>query len=146
MIPMPEQNFENHAQRVPGFLAVGLVLFLSFIGAGVNLYHAVGDHHRLYSAALILVLTVCTFLVAFFCRTFALKAQDRAIRAEENLRHYVLAGKLLDSRLKPLQIVALRFASDGEFAGLAKQAADKGMAPVDIKKAVKNWRPDFYRA
>lgn len=143
---MPEQNLENHAQRVPGFLAVGFVIFLTFIGAGVNLYQSVGDHQRLYSAALILVLTVCLFLVAFFGRTFALKAQDRAIRAEENLRHFVLTGKLLDGRLQPLQIVALRFASDGEFVELARQAAEKGTAPLEIKKAIKHWRADFYRA
>ena len=146
MGPMPEQNFENHAQRVPGFLSVAFVLFLTLIGAGVNLYQSMGDHQRLYSAALILVLTLCVFVVAFFGRVFALKAQDRAIRAEENLRHFVLTGKLLDARLQPLQIVALRFAADGEFVDLARQAAEKGMAPVDIKKAVKSWRADFYRA
>ena len=143
---MPEQNFANHTQRIPGFLAVGITLILTFLGACVNLYHSIGDHHRLYSAALILVLTVCIFATAFFCRTFALKAQDRGIRAEENLRHYVLTGKLLDARLQPLQIVALRFASDAEFASLARLAAEKDMAPVDIKKAVKDWRADTYRA
>jgi len=26
-------------------------------------------------------------MIALFCRVFSLKAQDRAIRAEENLRH-----------------------------------------------------------
>jgi uncharacterized protein DUF6526 len=81
-----------------------------------------------------------------FCRTFALKAQDRAIRAEEQLRHYVLTGKLLDSRLSVKQIVGLRFASDGEFVALAKRAADEHMEPDAIKKAVTVWRPDTYRA
>jgi Family of unknown function (DUF6526) len=90
-------------------------------------------------------LTICVFMTAFFARTFALKAQDRAIRAEENLRHFVLTGKLLDSRLEPLQIVGLRFASDAEFPALALQAAEKGLSQKDIKALVKNWRPDFYR-
>ena len=54
-------------------------------------------------------------MVFFFCRMFPLQAQDRAIRAEENLRHYVLAGKLLDSRLTIRQIIGLRFAIDEEF-------------------------------
>jgi hypothetical protein len=45
------------------------------------------------------VLTVCLSLTALFARMFALKAQDRAIRAEENLRHFVITGKLLDPRL-----------------------------------------------
>ena len=91
-------------------------------------------------------LVVCSLLIAFFARTFALKAQDRAIRAEENLRHFAMTGKLLDSRLETLQIVALRFAADAEFVDLAKKSAEQGTAPKDIKQAIKNWRPDLYRA
>jgi len=143
---MSEQNFANHTQRVAGFLALGLVLLLTLIGAGVNVYQSLGDHQRLYSATLIFVLVLCVFVTAAYARVFALKAQDRAIRAEENLRHYVLTGKLLDARLSVPQIVALRFASDGEYVELAKKAAEGGTAPMEIKKAVKNWRGDFYRA
>lgn len=142
---MSEQNYQNHTQRVAGFLLLLGVLFLTFLGACVNLYHSLGNHDRLYSASLLVVLSVCAFFCAGFARTFALKAQDRAIRAEENLRHYVLTGKLLDPRLTPLQIVALRFASDGEFAELARGAAEKGTAPDEIKRAVKKWRADTYR-
>lgn len=142
---MPEQNYENHSQRVPGYLALLLILLVTFIGAGVNLYRSLGDHQRLYSASLIFALSACVFSAAGYGRTFALKAQDRAIRAEENLRHYVLTGKLLDTRLQPLQIVALRFASDEEFPDLAKRAVDQGMAQVDIKRSILKWRPDTYR-
>jgi hypothetical protein len=77
---------------------------------------------------------------------FALKAQDRAIRAEENFRHYLLTGKPLDSKLTIRQIIGLRFASDEEFPSLAQKAAEEGMSEDDIKKAVKNWRGDYYRA
>jgi hypothetical protein len=140
------QNYANHAQRVPVFLGMLVVLLLTFIGAGVNMYQSFGDHQRMYSASLILTLTGCALVGAVFSRTFALKAQDRAIRAEENLRHFVMTGKLLDPRLETLQVVALRFASDGEFVELAKKAAEQGMAPKDIKQAVKNWRADLYRA
>jgi hypothetical protein len=140
-----QQNFANHTQRVVGFLALALVLTLTIIGAGVNLYQSWGDHERIYSAALILVLSLCVFAAAGYARTFALKAQDRAIRAEENLRSYVLTGKLLDPRLTVQQIIALRFACDAEFAALAQQAAEQSTAPVAIKQAVKNWRADFHR-
>ncbi|MFN0170020.1 MAG: DUF6526 family protein [Bryobacteraceae bacterium] len=142
---MPQQNYQNHVRRVPGFLALLLILLATFIGAGVNLYRSIGDHQRLYSASLILVLSACTFFCAGFGRTFALKAQDRAIGAEENLRHYVLTGKLIDRKLTPKQIVALRFADDDEFADLARRAASENMAPDDIKQKVKNWRADNYR-
>lgn len=142
---MSQQNFENHSQTVPGYLAAAFAIIATVIGAGVNLYLSLGDHQRLYSASLILVLSVCVFFIGWYARVFPLKAQDRAIRAEENLRHYVLTGKLLDPRLEPLQIVALRFAFDDEFPALAKKAAEERMAPKDIKRAVRNWRPDTYR-
>ncbi len=142
---MEQQNFSNHTQNVKGFLTLGGVILLSMIGSGVNLYHSWGNHDRFYSAALLFVLMWIVLFVAFYARTFALKAQDRAIRAEENLRHYVLAGKLLDARLTVRQIIGLRFASDGEFAELAKKAAETGMGETEIKQAVKNWRGDYYR-
>ena len=90
-------------------------------------------------------LTVAAILLFVFVRVFPLKAQDRAIRAEEQLRHYVLTGKLLDRRLTMRQIVALRFASDGEFGALALRAVEQSMSPDAIKQAVKEWRADTYR-
>jgi hypothetical protein len=144
---MAEQNYKNHARLVPMFHFVALpLLLLTLIGSIVNLIQSFGDHERLYNAALIVALSFATLLSAFFGRVFALKAQDRAIRAEENLRHFVMTGKLLDARLSVAQIVAVRFTSDGEFVALAQKAAQDGMKPDDIKRAVKNWRADEYRA
>jgi len=120
-------------------------IVLTLIGSLVNLYKSLGDHQRLYSASLIAVIMVCLLILFFFCRIFALKAQDRAIRAEENLRHFVLAGKLLDSRLTVRQIVGLRFASDEEFAALAQRAAQESLSEDEIKKSIRNWRADHYR-
>ena len=41
-------------------LGFPLILFLTIIGAGVNLYESWGDHQRIYSASLILTLSCCT--------------------------------------------------------------------------------------
>jgi hypothetical protein len=143
---METQTYANHTQTVFGYHRILLpVLGLTLIGAGVNLYLSIGDHQRLYSASLILVLTICVIACAFVMRLFALKAQDRAIRAEENLRHFVLVGRLLDPRLSVRQIIALRFASDTEFPGLAQRAATESLEAKDIKQAVKAWRADTYR-
>jgi len=140
------QSYSNHAQIVPMFHYVTLgILQLTFIGACVNLYVSWGDHARFYSASLLVTLSFSTLLVSLYARSFALKAQDRAIRAEEQLRHYVLTGKLLDPRLTVKQIIGLRFASNEEFVALAQRAADQNLAPKDIKQAVKNWRADTYR-
>lgn len=143
---METQNYANHRQVVPAFHYVLFpLLVLTLIGAGVNLYESWGDPIRFYSASLIVVLTFCVLMLMFLCRMFAVKAQDRAIRAEENLRHFVLTGKLLDARLTIRQIIALRFASDDEFVPLAKEAAEKNLEADVIKKAVKKWRGDTYR-
>lgn len=141
-----EQSYSNHARTVPLYTYVtwGLLL-LTFIGACVNLYQSWGDHQRLYSASLLVTLTFTTMFIAFFARSFALKAQDRAIRAEEQLRHYVMTGKLLNPRLSMKQIIALRFASNEEFVALAQRAVDQGLSPKDIKQAVTHWRADHDR-
>jgi hypothetical protein len=143
---MPTQNYANHAKMVPMYHYVLFgVLVLTDIGSVVNLILSFGDHERLYSAALIMVLCDCVLVLAFYARAFPLKAQDRAIRAEENLRHFAMTGKLLDPRLSALQIVALRFASDAEFVALAARAAAENLAPKDIKQAIQTWRADEYR-
>jgi hypothetical protein len=143
---MDTQNYANHRQTVPIFHFVLLpVLLLTVIGSIVNLVKSWDDHQRLYGASLIVVLSISSFLILFLCRVFALKAQDRAIRAEENLRHFAITGKLLDPRLTIRQVIALRFASDAEFVPLARKAADGGLSANDIKKDIKNWRADTYR-
>jgi hypothetical protein len=143
---MEEQSYAKHAKFVPLYHIVLFgIIVLTLIGSIVNLFQSVGDHSRLYNAALIVAMSFAMLLLMFFCRIFPLKAQDRAIRAEENLRHFVLAGKLLDKRLSVKQIVGLRFASDGEFVALAQRAADENMSPDAIKQAVRNWKADTYR-
>jgi hypothetical protein len=143
---MNQQNYADHRRYVLMYHVVlfGLIV-LGLGGSIVNLVKSWGVAYAFYSASLLVVVLVALLLLFFFTRIFALKAQDRAIRAEENLRHYVLAGKLLDSRLGMRQVIGLRFASDQEFAELAQRAADQNLSEEAIKKAVKNWRGDYYR-
>ena len=143
---MEKQSYAKHAKLVPMFHGVlaGL-LVLTFFGSLVNLYNSLGDHSRLYNASLITALSIAMMLLFYFCRSFALKAQDRAIRVEENLRHFLLTGKALDPRLTMKQIIGLRFASDGEFVELARKAGIEGLSQDAIKRAVTNWRTDHDR-
>ena len=143
---MEEQNFKNHTKYVPAFHFFLIpLLMITFIGALVKLYRAISHDGPINTAALIAMLSLGALMAAFFARIFALQAQDRVIRVEENLRHQALSGKPLDSRLTRGQIVALRFASDGEFVALAAAAANKGMASKEIKQAIKSWRADNFR-
>ena len=141
---MSNQEYKNHSRFVVGFhiITLGAIVAL-LIGSIINLVHAA--HSNLYSASLICLIAIILGLLFAFIRTFPLKAQDRAIRAEENLRHFALTGKLLDARLNINQVIALRFAADEEFVSLAKKAADQNLKSSDIKKEIKNWKADHHR-
>ena len=143
---MENQNYANHRRFVPLFhFGVSGLLFLTLIGSCVNLYKSIQRDQPIYDAALILALVIIGFLFFWYCRVFPLVAQDRAIRAEENLRHFVLTGSLMDPRVTIRQVVGLRFASDEELPELAKKAAEEGLSEEAIKKAIKNWKGDHYR-
>jgi Family of unknown function (DUF6526) len=144
---METQNYANHRRYVPMYhRLLRYLLVLTFIGSLVNIYLSFGDHQRIYSASLITVLTFCALIQVWYSRELATKVQNRAIRAEENLRHFAMTGKLLDPNLKMGQIVALRFASDEEYLALAKRAVQENLSREDIKKAIKTWRADHHRA
>lgn len=141
---MKNQTYTNHARFVPGFHYVtflGLILLL--IGSVVNLIKS--SHENLYSASLLVLVSVLLIFIAFFARSFALKAQDRTIRAEENFRYYLMTKETLPEELSIRQIIGLRFASDEEFVALVKKAIKDQLSEKDIKKSIKNWRGDYYR-
>ena len=142
---MEPQNYANHPRYVKGYhYVLSTLLFLGLIAAIVNVYRHI-HFEALLSCLLILWLFICAFFMAWFLRTFPIKAQDRAIRAEESLRYYILSGRPIDKRLTMSQIIALRFAEDDEFLALADKAATEGISSKDIKQAIKNWRADNHR-
>lgn len=147
---MTEQNYQNHStihspktrSQIVYYISVVFLTLLAF----VKMYCAITAKNGRLNA-LLFVLTGIALLSGYFLfRSYALKAQDRAIRAEENLRHFVLTGKLHDRNLKIAQIIALRFAPDEEFVALAESAVKQNMSSADIKKAIKNWKADHHRA
>ncbi len=141
---MSHQEYKNHVRYVPLWhFITGAAVIAVIIGSVVNLVKSTGDN--LYSASLIVVISLILGSIFWYARSFALRAQDRAIRAEESLRHLILTGKPLDHRLRMGQIIALRFASDLEFPELAQKAADKGLRSKTIKKMIKEWRADHHR-
>ena len=140
-----DQNYKNHTRLITGYHRVLAVFLLSgLIGSGVNLYESL-NNNNLYSASLLMLLFVCCTMLYWYVRVFPLKAQDRAIRAEENFRHFILSGKPLPSGLRISQIVALRFASDEELPDLVQKALAENMSNKAIKLVIKNWKPDNHR-
>lgn len=143
---MQTQNYNNHRRYVPLYTFVLTAIILAILAGSVwYFYKSYDSHLNLWPAILIFGLSIVSIFFYIYARAFALRAQDRAIRAEENFRYFVLTGKALDSRLRMGQIIALRFADDVEFVSLADRAANENLKADDIKKAIKNWRPDHYR-
>ena len=142
---MKEQNYQNHSRYVFMYHFVTWAAIAAvIIGSIINLLHS--SKQNLYLASLIVVISLILASLSWYGRQFALRAQDRAIRAEENFRHFILTGKPLDNRLRVGQIIALRFASDEEFLELAARAVKEKLSNKDIKKAIKNWKADNHRA
>lgn len=139
-----QQTAGNHARVIPVWhYVIPLALITALVLSAYRLFRPESSD-RLSAAVMVLIVVI---LIGFYwyIRWFALRAQDRAIRAEENLRCVVLTGKPLDPRLRLGQIIALRFAPDGEFPGLANKAAEEGLRPAEIKKLIRSWRPDYHR-
>jgi len=141
---MANQNYRNHSRYVPLWhLITSLAIIALLVGSIVDVTHSTKEN--IYSASLLVLVSLILLSIFWYARRFALRAQDRAIRAEENLRHFALTGKLLDRRLRMGQIIALRFADDEEFVPLAKRAAEEGIRSGEIKKAIANWKADHHR-
>lgn len=141
---MQTQNYANHSRWVfPYHILTGGAIGFLLVQSVINLVHA----SQGLSSSAFLFLLISLILVSFFiyARQFSLKAQDRAIRAEETLRHFILTGKPLYKELTMVQIIALRFAGDEEFPALAKKAVDESLSNKDIKKAIRSWRADHSR-
>jgi Family of unknown function (DUF6526) len=141
---MSNQNFKNHGRYVFFYhIVTSIAIILVLIGSIITYVHSDGGLR--HASIMLILISLILGSLFWYSRVFALKAQDRAIRAEENLRHFILTGKALDSRLRISQIIALRFASDEEFAELAKRSVEENLRQTEIKKAIKNWKADHHR-
>jgi len=143
---MKKQSYSNHRRYIPlfHFFMSGLIVCSTILSV-VNLIEALDKKENLFSEIILIAINIYLLIGFFVFRGFSLRAQDRAIRAEENFRHFILTGKPLDVRLHMNQVVALRFAPDDEFIVLAKEAADKQLTSDEIKKSIKRWKGDYHR-
>ena len=144
---MQEQNVKNHVRILPIYhVGLFLLIALAIVGSLMKLWRSYSNHiSGLLVPAILLVISIALLLVAWYARVFALKAQDRAIRAEENLRYFAITGNLFDNRLTIQQIIALRFATNNELLDLAHKAVEENLSPKQIKDAVKTWKADHHR-
>lgn len=142
---MAAQSYANHTRWSP--------VYHFFVSPVVGLYvlamlwAAVRTPSLSTAADAVVALAIYAGLV--MARVFALTVQNRLIRLEERLRlQRLLPGDQLEAsaRLTTRQLIALRFASDGELPGLVQRVLAGELAePKAIKQAVREWRPDYLR-
>jgi hypothetical protein len=144
---MQTQNYKSHSRYVPLFhIVTSLAIIICIAASAWDLCRAFNTGGNRLNSATLLLLSLSCLSLFWYTREFPVKVQDRAIRAEENLRHFALTGKLLDKRITMRQVIALRFADDAEFVSLAQKAADENLTSNQIKSEIKNWRADHHRA
>lgn len=145
------QNFQNHTKWDPLFHFVLMpTLVANFVMRCYEQFNtlSVGSTGLTLRMAWSVIMAVAFILIALKARMFALKAQDRIIRLEERLRMSTLLPEALRARIGELtesQLIALRFASDGELTELVRSALDKKLPSKEIKQSIREWRPDYFR-
>jgi hypothetical protein len=142
----PTQSYKNHTRLLPLFhFFVVPVLLVNLINSLRHLYLAPNR-----STAFAVILATALAMLAFLTRQMVVSVQDRVIRLEMRLRLRQLLPPDLQPQinaLSPRQLVALRFASDGEIPDLVRDVlAGKLTTPKDIKLHVKSWQADWLRA
>src|SRR5262245_63558019 len=140
------QNYGNHRQLVPLFhFGVGITFTAFFIWTAMRLRNGLtADNVMPFVLALGLIFL---FLSA---RGMVMRVQDRLIRLEMQGRLQEVLPQDLRARCSELtidQLVALRFAGDDEIAELTREVlAGKLASRNAIKKRIRNWQGDYFRA
>jgi uncharacterized membrane protein YciS (DUF1049 family) len=141
----PAQNYDSHRKFIPGFHGVAFGIL------AINFFYSLYVVVTAFSVASVigLLLALGLIMVMLYARLFSLGVQDRVIRLEERLRLQDLLPpeqKGTIDKLTTDQLIALRFASDGEVGALVATVSADGIQNRDeIKKLVTNWRPDHQR-
>lgn len=140
-----KQSFANHVRWYP---------FVHFVITPLLLFNLIWQIVRLvqepnWDRAESVLMAVVFLMLSVAARLQSLKAQDRIIRLEEALRYReVLPPDLLakTSALRTGQMLALRFASDGELPELVRRTLNgEFKTNKEIKMAVRDWRGDDLR-
>ena len=139
------QTFDSHTRWHPLFHF--FILPVTAINVIVMIVIAVRSFSWLAVWNVIVAIAVCA--LATIVRFYATKNQDRIIRIEESVRLWRVLPRDLQPRISDLttgQLVALRFAPDDELTELVRAIlAGEVRGRRNIKKRIRNWRPDTER-
>ena len=138
------QNFANHVRLHPLFHFILFPIF--FLNLVISIVVLVRKPDWLTAWGLVMSLALLGLLG--LVRMYPLKVQDRVIRLEERLRLNSLLPDPLRTRIYELseeQLVALRFASDKEVPAIVQKTLTEHLRLAEIKKAISEWRADYWR-
>jgi hypothetical protein len=139
------QTFSTHRRWIPAwhFFALPVLMINVFVEA-TRFWR---DPRLVNGWAVLVAIALATGI--FISRSMPLRAQDRIIRLEERIRlERVLPGDMRGriGNLTAEQFIGLRFAPDDEVPELTKRALNGELKTrADIKRAIRNWRPDHMR-
>jgi hypothetical protein len=144
-MPKAPQTFTNHTRwHAPFHFFLMPVMLLNVIWSIVQFARAPGWNQGEW-----VLVSFALVMMAFLVRFNPLRAQDRIIRLEEQLRYQRVLPQPLAARCDELrhpQVIALRFASDEELEGLISRVLGGEVSKAgDIKKSIKQWRADTSR-
>lgn len=142
---MPSRRAQTYANHIHRPTLAGLVYLFGLAALVGSVAHLLGQR---WGAGVALVATSLALLVlATISRVYIVRLQDRIIRSEMRMRVIATCAERLGdfNRLEMPQIVALRFASDAELPGLISRAVSEKLSNTDIKRAIKEWVPDYHR-
>lgn len=144
---MKKQNYQNHIRYYPPHHFVFYPVLL--VGIICGIFFAIKHPDASWEWIFITLLLLLIGWLGFMLRQhYALTTQDRIVRLEVRFRYFTITGQrfeLLEKNLSLGQILALRFASDGELPDLVKRAVAENLPPDQIKRAVVDWQGDYMR-
>jgi hypothetical protein len=135
-----EQSYASHAHRPVLTTIAGLFTLVAMM---LLIIFAVRQP-SVVSFGLVL-LSFGVFILVLISRSYTVRLQDRIIRLEM-LGRLARLGRDRDfARLSTSQIIALRFASDGELPTLVDKTLAENLTSDQIKRAIVTWQPDLDR-
>jgi hypothetical protein len=142
---MPTQDYATHRHN-PKLTAIGFLFLVISLVAFVLRWFEIGGRYSMAVGLLGLIASVQVLLS--ISRIYITKLQDRIIQLEMKVRGMTAltpAQQAVLARLSKPQVIALRFASDAELPALVEQADREQLSADQIKRAIRNWVPDFER-
>jgi hypothetical protein len=139
------QNLATHTRYVPAFHFFALpVLLINMFVVAISFWNAPS-----FATGWALLVAIALAVGISWSRFMPLRAQDRIIRLEERTRLERVLPADLRGRIGELterQLIAIRFAPDAEVPDLARRTLNGELkSSGDIKRAIRDWRPDYFR-